>query len=97
MSTQRKSTNKYSDEFKRNIATLKENGKTYAQLESEYGVSSSAVAKWCKQYSTVTTEDGEVLTALQVKELQRRNAQLEEENIILKKAAALFMRDPLKK
>lgn len=94
MSIQKRTINKYSDEFKRNIVTLKENGKTYAQLESEYGVSPSAVAKWCKQYSTVTTDDGSILTALQVKELQRRNAQLEEENIILKKAAALFMLDP---
>ena len=34
--------------------------------------------------------DGEVLTAKQVKELQKRNAQLEEENLILKKAIAIF-------
>ena len=35
-------------------------------------------------------DDGEVLTARQVKELQKRNAQLEEENLILKKAIAIF-------
>ena len=43
-----------------------------------------------KQYSTVEIDDGEVLTAKQVKELQKRNAQLEEENLILKKAIAIF-------
>ena len=40
--------------------------------------------------STVETDDGEVLTAKQVKELQKRMAQLEEENQILKKAIAIF-------
>lgn len=40
--------------------------------------------RWIKQYSTVETDDGEVLTAKQVKELQQRMTQLEEENLILK-------------
>ena len=42
--------------------------------------------KWIKQYSTVETDSGEVLTAKQVKELQKCMAQLEEENQILKKS-----------
>ena len=56
----------------------------------EYSVSYSALSKWVKQFSTVETDNGEVLTAKQVKELQKRNAQLEEENLILKKALAIF-------
>ncbi|MCI9406683.1 MAG: transposase [Oscillospiraceae bacterium] len=59
--------------------------KTQAQLCKEYSVSQSALGKWVKQYSTVEIDDGEVLTAKQVKELQKRNVQLEEENLILKK------------
>ena len=51
---------------------------------------STALSRWVKQYSTVETDDGEVLTAKQVKELQKRMAQLEEENQILKKAIAIF-------
>ena len=43
-----------------------------------------------KQYSTVEIDGGEVLTAKQVKELQKRNAQLGEETLILKKAIAIF-------
>ena len=35
-------------------------------------------------------DDETVLTAKQIKELQKRNAQLEEENLILKKAIAIF-------
>ncbi len=38
-------------------------------------------------------EDNTVLTAKQIQELQKRNAQLEEENLILKKASAIFMQN----
>ncbi len=81
---------KYDKDFKKSLAPLYQNGKTHAQLCKEYGVSQSALGKWIKQYSTVETDDGEVLTAKQVKKLQKRNDQLEEENLILKKAIVIF-------
>ena len=81
---------KYDEEFKKSLVTLFQNGKTRTQLSKEYGISQSALAKWIKQYSTVEAHDGQVLTAKQIKELQKRNAQLEEENLILKKAIATF-------
>ena len=65
-------------------------GKTQAALCKEYGISLTSLSRWIKQYSTVKTDDGEVLTAKQVKDLQKRNAQLEEELLILKKAIAIF-------
>ena len=77
----------YDEDFKRTLVELYHNGKTQASLIKEYGVSQTALSK---QYSTVETDDGEVLTAKQVKELQKRMAQLEEENQILKKAIAIF-------
>ena len=80
----------YEEEFKKSIVTLYQNGKSQSQLSKEYGISTSAISKWIKQYSTVKTEDGDVLTAKQIKELQKRNAQLEVENLILKKAIAIF-------
>jgi len=73
---------RYDEEFKRTLVDLYHNGKTQASIVKEYGVSQTALSRWIKQYSTVETEDGEVLTARQIKELQRRNAQLEEENLI---------------
>ena len=82
--------NKYDEDFKKSLVSLHQNGKTQTQLCKEYGVSQSALGKWVKQYSTVEIDDGEVLTVKQVKELQKRNAQLEEENLILKKAIAIF-------
>lgn len=70
---------------------LYHNGKTQTSLIKQYGVSQSAITRWIKQYSTVETDNGEILTAKQVKELQKRLAQIEEENLILKKAIAIFM------
>lgn len=81
---------KYDEDFKKSLVSLHQNGKTQTALCREYGVSPSAISRWIKQYSSVETEDGEVITAKQIKELQRRNAQLEEENLILKKAIAIF-------
>lgn len=83
--------NYYDEDFKRTLVEFYLNGKTQASLIKEYGVSQSALTKWIKQYSTVETESREVLTAKQVKDLQKRMAQLEEENQILKKAIAIFM------
>ena len=81
--------NTYDEDFKKSLVSLPQNGKTQTQLCKEYGVSQSALGKWVKQYSPVETDDGEHLTAKQVKERQKRNAQLEEENLILKKAIAI--------
>ena len=81
---------KYYEDFKKSIVTLYENGKTQSELSREYGVSLSAISRWVRLFSTVKTDDGEILTAKQVKDLQKRLLQLEEENIILKKAIAIF-------
>ncbi|AMP20372.1 transposase [endosymbiont 'TC1' of Trimyema compressum] len=81
---------KYDEEFKKSIVNLHQNGKTQSQLSKEYGVSMSALHKWIKLYSQVRIDDDTILTAKQIKDLQKRNARLEEENIILKKAIAIF-------
>ena len=84
---------RYDEDFKQSLVNLYQTGKTQTELCKDYGVSSSALAKWIKQYSQVRLEDNTVLTAKQIQELQKRNAQLEEENLILKKASAIFMQD----
>ena len=71
----------YDEDFKKSIVALYQNGKTQTQLSKEYGVSLSAINKWIKMYSEVKTIDGDIMTAKQIKELQKRMAQLEEENI----------------
>jgi len=82
---------RYSDDFRKQIVMLRQNGKTYAQLEAEYGIVSSTIAEWTRKYAEVRMPDDTVLTAKEVERLRRRNAELEEENIILKKAAAIFL------
>lgn len=59
--------NKYDEDLKKSLVSLHQNGKTQAQLCKEYGVSPSALGKRVKQYSTVEIDDGEVLTAKQVR------------------------------
>lgn len=81
---------KYTQEYKQTIVNLYHSGKTYSEIHKEYGVTHSALSNWIKQYSEVKIDDETVLTAKQIKELQKRNAQLEEENLILKKAIAIF-------
>ncbi len=81
---------KYTEEFKKTIVSLYQSGKTYAQIQKEYGVSSSALSNWVRKYSQVRVDDDTILSAQQIKALQKRNAELEEENLILKKAIAIF-------
>ena len=81
---------KYTGEFKQTIVNLYHGGKSYNQIQKEYGISHSALANWIKQYSEVQIDSETVLTANQIKALQKRNAELEEENLILKKAIAIF-------
>ena len=42
---------KYTEEFKKTIVSLYQNGKTYSQIQKEYGVSSSALSNWVRKYS----------------------------------------------
>ena len=81
---------KYDESFKKNIVALHQNGKTQTELSKEYGISVSAISRWIKLYSEVKVDDNTIMTAKQIKELQKRYAQLEEENIILKKALAIM-------
>jgi len=81
---------RYDESFKKSVVALYHNGKSQATLCKEYNISSSAMYKWIRQYSEVKLEDDTIVTAHQIKELQKRNAMLEEENLILKKAIAIF-------
>ena len=64
----------YDETFKKNIVALHQNGKTQTELSREYGISVSAISRWIKLYSEVRVDDNTVMTAKQIKELQKRNA-----------------------
>lgn len=76
---------RYDKDFKPTLVNLYQaGGRTQAALCREYGIALMTLNCWLKQYSTVETENGKVFTAKQVKEVQKRMAQLEEENLIQK-------------
>jgi transposase len=83
-------TPKYDEDFKKSIVSLHQSGKSLSELSREYGASVSTMSKWVKTYAEVKLDEDTIMTAKQVKELQKRNAMLEEENLILKKAIAIF-------
>ena len=60
------------------------------KLLAEYGVSLCVLSRWIRLFSEVKLDDQTVMIAKQIKELQKRNALLEEENLILKKAIDIF-------
>ena len=61
----------YDENFKKNIVALHQNGKTQTELSKEYGISVSAISRWIKLYSEVKVDDDTIMTAKQIKELQK--------------------------
>ena len=81
----------YPEEFKKQIVELYENGRTVIELAREYGLVEQTVYKWIHRYEPVgKNEKGKTVTQADVKAMQRRIAELEMENEILKKATAIF-------
>ena len=58
---------KYTDEFKKSIVTLHQNGKSLTQLSKEYGISMSALSRWVRLFSEVKIDEDTVVTAQQIK------------------------------
>jgi len=80
----------YSEEFKQSIVNLYRNGKPSGEIFKEYGMASSAFYKWVKKYSVVQISETESMTMAEIKEMKKRLALLEEENMILKKTIGIF-------
>jgi len=87
-----KNGNRYSDEFKQQIVDLYQTGSSAAYLSREYGISDVTIYNWNKKLSPVKISDKEEITSEQYHKMQKRIAELETENEILKKATAIFAR-----
>ena len=82
---------RYPEEFKKQIVELYENGKSVNDLAREYGLIEQTSYKWIHRYEPfVKNEQGKTVTQADVKAMQRRIAELEMENEILKKATDIF-------
>lgn len=92
----------YEPEFKKKIVRLHlEEGRTYKSICTEYGVSKSAISRWCEEFSNECQNISQVNpTATNEADLMKENLrlrkELEEKNkeiLFLKKAAAFFARE----
>jgi transposase len=92
--------NRYPPEFKRDVvAVARTSGLTQEQVAHDFGISAHSVQRWVKQ---ADIDDGVVAgrTSAETDELvalRRRTRVLEQENEILRRAAAYFAKDALPK
>jgi transposase len=93
----------YPKEFRRDVVAVARRGEqSKAQVARSFGISESCLARWL---SVADSEDGQVDSTKpssgvdedQMRELLKRNKQLEQENEILRRATAYFARDALPK
>lgn len=81
----------YNEDFKKTIVELyNAQHKPACELIREYGISSSVLYKWIKEYSPIKTEDGTTTNNKEIQKLKKELLKTREENEILKKAIAIF-------
>jgi len=82
----------YTEEFKNTIVELYNSGKSLAELSREYALSKSTINGWISKKKPVSVDKDTTITAEEYKNLLKKNAKLEEEIEILKKAMGIFAR-----
>ena len=92
---------KYTEEFKLEaLELLKSSGKTSRQIERDLGITAGLLVKWRDRYQVNSKDAAQVHLELsdmeaakrEIKRLQRRLAEVEEEREILKKTIDIFSR-----
>lgn len=91
----------YTEEFKLEaLELLKSSGKTSRQIERDLGITAGLLVKWRDRYQVISEDAAQVHLELsdmeaakrEIKRLQRRLAEVEEEREILKKTINIFSR-----
>lgn len=84
----------FDEEFKRQaVKHMMETGKTPADLSKELDVPVGSVRSWRKQYGEVGDKSQVFADVERLKQLERMNRELQEENEILKKAMHFFTKN----
>ena len=90
----------YPAEFRQDVVAIaRKREASFAQIAKDFGISESCVQNWVRtaevnegaRHGTTTTEGAEL------RELRKRNRLLEQENEVLRRAAAYLARDVLPK
>jgi len=88
----------FTPEFREEIARLVVvEGRSIAEVAREYGLSDTTVGSWVRKYRAEHATDEpplELSERARLRELERRNREMEMELAFLKKAAAYFAREP---
>ena len=83
----------YTEEFKKTLVDLINNGKTIAEVSREYGVATSNLVGWKKLYKNISPESEELIALAEYKKLKKDFLSLKEECDILKKALTIFVKN----
>ena len=87
-------------DFRRDVVAVARKGEApLTQIAKDFGISEACLHRWLK---LADVEDGvrsgvPAAEAAEIRELKKRNRILEQENEILRRAAAFFARDALPK
>jgi transposase-like protein len=88
---------RFSPEFKEEAAKMVvDTERSIAEVARELGLTETSLGNWVRAYREAHAEDEpplEVSERARLRELERRNRELEMENTFLKKAAAYFARE----
>lgn len=93
--TEKRTRRTYTQEFKKQMVQLYENGKPRADIIREYELTPSAFDKWVKQSTTSGSfreKDNRTPEEEELIQLRKENQQLRMENDILKQAALIMGR-----
>ena len=89
---------KFSPEFREEAARMVvESSRAIADVARELGINETSLGNWVRAYREKHAGDEpplQVSERARLRELERKNRELEMENAFLKKAAAYFAREP---
>lgn len=87
---------KYPSEFRDDVVRVARKGdSTKVQIAKDFGISEACLYRWIE--AAELAESGVEPESVKLRELSRRNRVLEQENEILRRAAAFFARESLPK
>ena len=81
---------KYDTEFKKNAVKLLESGRSISSVSESLGVNDKNLYEWRKKYGQDSKQENPLLK--EVKLLEKRLKEVEQERDILKKALSIFSR-----